>query len=49
MRPDVARALFEAPGSWRLEIEPVAIRGSRLGLSRDRYRDTSDAEPADHR
>jgi hypothetical protein len=41
MRPNVAQAMFEAPKSWRLEIEPVAIRGSRLGLIRERYCDTS--------
>jgi hypothetical protein len=27
-----------------LETEPVAIRGSRLGLTRDRYRDTNDSD-----
>ncbi len=37
--------LFElAPSSWRLEIQPVAIRGSRIGLTRERYRDTGDAD-----
>jgi hypothetical protein len=35
-----ARALFEAPKGWRTEMEPVAIRGPRLALTRDRYRDT---------
>ena len=35
-----ARALFEAPKRWRKEMEPVAIRGPRLALTRDRYRDT---------
>ena len=35
-----ARALFEAPKRWRTEMEPVAIRGPRLALTRDRYRDT---------
>ena len=41
MRPNVAQAVFEAPKSWRLEIEPIAIRGSHLGLTRERYCDTS--------
>ena len=28
---DVWQTVFNAPKSWRLEMEPVAIRGSRLG------------------
>jgi class 3 adenylate cyclase len=44
MRGNWVRALFEAPKRWRLETEPVATRGSRLGLTRDRYRDTSDSD-----
>ena len=39
-----ACVLFEAPTSWQLEIEPVAIRGSRLALTRDRFRDTNEAD-----
>jgi hypothetical protein len=39
-RGKVVRALFEAPKRWRTEMEPVAIRGPRLALTRDRYRDT---------
>ena len=42
----VVDALFEMTKSWLLEIEPVAIRGSRLGLTRDIYRDTSDSDLA---
>ena len=39
------RALFETtPSSWRLEVEPIAIRGSRLSLTRACYRDTDDAD-----
>lgn len=39
--PKFAHALlFEAPTSWHLEIEPVAVRGDRLALSRDKFRDT---------
>ena len=37
-RPEVVRAVFEMTTGWRLETEPVAIRGSRLGLTRDTYR-----------
>ena len=42
-RPEVVRALFEITTGWRLETEPVAVRGSHLGLTRDTYRDTLDA------
>jgi predicted ester cyclase len=45
-RGKVVHALFEAPKSYRLETESVAIRGSRLGLTRDTYRDTSDPDRA---
>jgi hypothetical protein len=39
------RAMFEAPPtSWRLDVEPIAIRGSRLSLIRKRYRDTDDPD-----
>ena len=43
-RGTFAQTLFDAPRSWRLEMEPVAIRGSRLALTRDRFRDTDDAD-----
>ena len=36
--------LFEAPTSWRMEREPVAVRGHRLGLTRDTFRDTDEAD-----
>nr|WP_193791131.1 BTAD domain-containing putative transcriptional regulator [Mycobacterium paraense] len=40
-RQKAARALFEtAPDSWLLEVEPIAIRGSRVALIRERFRDT---------
>ena len=38
------RELFTAPSSWRLEVEPIAIRGSRLSLTRERSRDTEDVD-----
>jgi hypothetical protein len=34
--------LSETPTSWRLEIEPVAIRGDRLALSRETFRDADE-------
>ncbi|HXO80970.1 MAG TPA: hypothetical protein VN856_13895 [Mycobacterium sp.] len=38
-------AMFEAaPRSWRMEVEPIAIRGARLSLTRARYRDIEDAD-----
>ena len=43
--PEFARAvLFEAPESWRLETEGIAIRGDHLGLTRERFRDTDEAD-----
>lgn len=39
-----APAVLEAPTSWRHELESVAIRGVRLGLTRDTYRDTKEAD-----
>ena len=36
--------MFDAPSSWQLETEPIAIRGSRLALTRDMFRDTSEAD-----
>jgi hypothetical protein len=44
-RPEVVRAIFEvAPRGWRLDVAPIAIRGTRLALTRDTMRDTEDAE-----
>jgi hypothetical protein len=43
-RRKAAHALFRAPESWRMEVEPVAIRGYRLGLTRERWRDTDEAD-----
>ncbi|WP_255413203.1 BTAD domain-containing putative transcriptional regulator [Mycobacterium sp. 3519A] len=40
----VVQAVLDAPKGWRMEVEPVAIRGSRLGLTRERWRDTDDAD-----
>ncbi|MEB3981583.1 nuclear transport factor 2 family protein [Mycobacterium sp. 663a-19] len=42
-RPEFVRALFEATRGMKLESEPVAVRGSRLALTRDTYRDIEDA------
>ncbi len=41
-RRRAAQALFEAPSTWRLTMDHVAIRGSRLSLARQIYRDTED-------
>jgi DNA-binding SARP family transcriptional activator len=42
---EAVRALFETiPSSWRLEVEPIAIRGSRLSLTRACYRDIDVAD-----
>jgi hypothetical protein len=43
-RRKAAHALFRVPESWRMEVEPVAIRGYRLGLTRERWRDTDEAD-----
>ncbi|MGA8545923.1 MAG: BTAD domain-containing putative transcriptional regulator [Mycobacterium sp.] len=44
--PEVVRAIFEAPRAWQLEVAPIAIRGSRLALTRDKYYDTDDVHRA---
>jgi hypothetical protein len=43
-RRKAAEAWLRAPESWRMEIEPIAIRGDRLGLTRERSRDTAEAD-----
>lgn len=43
-RKVIDATLETVPGTWRLEVEPIAIRGSRLSLTRDRYRDVGDAD-----
>jgi hypothetical protein len=46
--PEFRRAVHvmveSAPEGWQLKVEPVAVRGSRLALTRDTYRDTEDPE-----
>ena len=38
-------ALFETvPSSWNLHVEPVALRGALLSLTREIFRDTADAD-----
>ena len=39
-RRKAIQELFEPPESWRLSTEPIAIRGSRLSLTRECCRDT---------
>ncbi|MGV0850343.1 BTAD domain-containing putative transcriptional regulator [Mycolicibacterium phlei] len=41
-REYLAAVLAESPTSWRVEVEPVAIRGERLALARERYRDSGE-------
>ncbi|WP_231986256.1 nuclear transport factor 2 family protein [Mycobacterium sp. E2479] len=41
-RPELVRGIFEAPKGWRLEVAPLAVRGSRLALTRDTYRDINE-------
>ncbi len=36
--------LSEAAEGWRLTIEPIAIRGDHLALSRHTYRDANEAD-----
>ncbi|MDQ1447060.1 MAG: hypothetical protein QOC79_31, partial [Actinomycetota bacterium] len=44
-RRKAVQAVFEeAPSSWRMQAEPIAIRGSRLDLTRECYVDTDEAD-----
>ncbi|WP_445164442.1 BTAD domain-containing putative transcriptional regulator [Mycobacterium sp. Dal123C01] len=44
-RKKAVHTMFETvPSGWRLEVEPIAIRGSRLSLTRGRYRDSDAAD-----
>jgi ketosteroid isomerase-like protein len=44
-RQQAVRAVFEeAPASWRMHAEPIAIRGSRLELTRESYCDIDDVD-----
>jgi len=43
-RANAARATFEAPASWRLDVQPIAIRGARLALTRACWHDTDQAD-----
>ena len=44
-RRKAVQAIFdEAPSSWRMQVEPIAIRGSRLELTRECYCDTDEAD-----
>nr|WP_268777978.1 BTAD domain-containing putative transcriptional regulator [Mycolicibacterium komanii] len=41
-RHRAVEAMFTtAPASWRIEVEPIAVRGSLLALMRQRYRDSA--------
>jgi hypothetical protein len=44
-RRKAVQAVFEeAPSSWRMRAEPIAIRGSRLELTRECYLDTDEPD-----
>jgi hypothetical protein len=43
-RRELVRGIFEAPRGWRLEVTPLAVRGSCLALTHDIYRDTGHAD-----
>ena len=43
-RKNVRVSLETAPSSWRLEVEPIAVRGARLSLIRGCYRDVDDGD-----
>ncbi|UVO14684.1 AAA family ATPase [Mycobacterium sp. SVM_VP21] len=43
-RKVIDATLNTVPSTWRLEVEPIAIRGSRLSLTRDRYCDIGVSE-----
>lgn len=43
-RKVIDATLETVPRTWRLEVEPIAVRGSRLSLTRDGYRDIGDAD-----
>lgn len=44
MRRTAVQAMFEFPKSWRMQVEHVAVRGSRLSLSRQIYRDFDETD-----
>ncbi|WP_081654434.1 BTAD domain-containing putative transcriptional regulator [Mycobacterium sp. UM_WGJ] len=43
-RKVIDATLQTVPSTWRLEVEPIAVRGSRLSLTRDCYRDAGDPD-----
>ncbi|WP_301337078.1 BTAD domain-containing putative transcriptional regulator [Mycobacterium colombiense] len=44
-RRENARAMLETPpANWRVELEPIAIRGSRFALARLRWRDIDEPD-----
>ncbi|GBG37430.1 hypothetical protein NJB14197_00340 [Mycobacterium montefiorense] len=43
-RKAVQAVMETAPSGWRLEVEPIAVRGSRLSLTRACYRDVDAAD-----
>ena len=44
-RRNAARAMFQtAPRGWQMTVDPIAIRGPRLSLARERYCEVDDAD-----
>ncbi len=43
-RKVIDATLTTVPSTWRLEVQPIAVRGSRLSLTLDRYRDVGDPD-----
>jgi len=43
-RVNAAQATFEAPAGWRLDVQPIAIRGAHFALSRTCWRDASEPD-----
>jgi hypothetical protein len=43
-RVKAAQATFQAPTGWRLDVQPIAIRGARFALSRTCWRDVSEPD-----
>jgi hypothetical protein len=43
-RQKAMRAFLDVPGSWRLVVDPIAIRGTRLSLTRIHCHDTEEPD-----
>jgi len=43
-RKALVAVIQTAPSSWRMEVEPIAVRGARFSLTRECYRDVDEAD-----